>query len=151
MLISSIIFSKYLKPLFVKVPIHLCCAVEKKLKIQNLFITFLLTSELARFSSKLKSVSFSSGMATLDSAEVEFLAVIRRLALDFRRLFAWTIVVEGLWAAPFWWLSKTSDWLKREFLKFLPGCRGRCTGSWGTQILNGTKKSSKKCQLVGII
>ena len=23
----------------------------------------------------------------------------------------------------------------------------RCTGSWGTQILNGTKKSSKKCQL----
>ena len=23
----------------------------------------------------------------------------------------------------------------------------RCTGSWGTQILNGTKKSLKKCQL----
>ena len=41
-------------------------------------------------------------------------------------------------------------------LKFLTYCSKpeiridaypRCTGSWGTQILNGTTKSSKKCQL----
>ena len=35
-----------------------------------------------------------------------------------------------------------------SFFPILGFCKNfGCTGSWGTQILNGTKKSSKKCQL----